>query len=126
MTGVAAHRGRRATLVHGTLLVDADLDALVACLAGPRGGSLDGRPRPARSRPDHVANVGVGMAAAHAAVVASLRGRQGAAEEPPSPRELELAESLRRERYDDRAWHAGPWHDVTPEGVTSVLGGDAR
>ena len=49
-----------------------------------------------------------------------------AAGEPPTPDELELAESLRRERYDDRAWHAGPWHDVTPERVTSVLGGDAR
>jgi lipoate-protein ligase A len=50
VTGVAAHRGRRATLVHGTLLVDADLDSLVACLGGPRGGSLDERPRPAHSR----------------------------------------------------------------------------
>ena len=125
VTGVAAHRGRRATLVHGTLLVDADLDALVACLAGPRGGSLDGRPRPAGSRPDHVANVGVGMAAAEAAVVEAFAGST-AAGEPPTPDELELAESLRRERYDDRAWHAGPWHDVTPERVTSVLGGDAR
>ena len=46
VTGVAAHRGRRASLVHGTLLVEADLERLVACLAGPRGGSPDGRPRP--------------------------------------------------------------------------------
>ena len=124
VTGVAAHRGRRATLVHGTLLVDADLESLVACLAGPRGGSLDGRPRPAHSRPDHVANVGVGMDAAHAAVVEAFAGK-GAAGEPPSPRELELAAGLRRERYGDRAWHGGPWHDVTSEEVSAVLGEEA-
>jgi lipoate---protein ligase len=125
VTGVAAHRGRRATLVHGTLLVDADLDALVACLAGPRGGGLDGRPRPAASRPDHVANLGVGMAEAQAAVVRAFAGGE-VLEEEPSEHERGLVARLRRERYDDRAWHAGPWHDVTPEGVTSVLGGDAR
>jgi lipoate---protein ligase len=124
VTGVAAHRGRRATLVHGTLLVDADLDSLVACLAGPRGGSLDERPRPAHSRPDHVANVGGGMDAAHAAVVEAFAG-EGAVVEPPSPRELELAAGLRRERYGDRAWHGGPWHDVTPEEVSAVLGEEA-
>ena len=44
-------------LVHGTLLIDADLDALRECLAGPRDGDLQGRPRPAPSRPDSVANV---------------------------------------------------------------------
>ena len=121
VTGVAAHRGRRGSLVHGTLLVDADLDGLVACLAGPRGGNLDGRPRPAHSRPDHVANVGIGMDAAHAAVITAFAG-EGAAEEPPSARERELAADLTRERYGDRAWHAGPWHDVTSEEVSAVLG----
>jgi len=125
VTGVAAHRGRRATFVHGTLLVGADLDALLACLAGPRGGSLDGRPRPAASRPDHVANLGVGMDDAHTAVVGAFAGGE-ALEEPPSARERELVDTLRRERYDDRAWHAGPWHDVTSEEVTSVLGGEMR
>jgi lipoate-protein ligase A len=121
VTGVAAHRGRRATLVHGTLLVEGELDALSACLAGPRGGSLDGRPRPAHSRPDTVANVGVSMAEARAAVVRALAG-DGAAEQPPSARELELAAELRRERYADRSWHAGPWHDVTSGEVSAVLG----
>jgi lipoate-protein ligase A len=125
VTGVAAHRGRRATLVHGTLLVDADLDALVECLAGPRGGSLDGTPRPAESRPDTVANVGVAMDAARAAVIAAFAGA-GAPEEPPSDRELEAAERLRRERYGDIRWHAGPWHDVTSGEVSAVLGEDAR
>ena len=61
------------------------------------------------------------MDAAHAAVVTAFAG-EGAAQEPPSPRELELAGELRRERYGDRAWHAGPWHDVTSEEVSAVLG----
>ncbi len=121
VTGVAAHRGRRATLVHGTLLVEADLEALSACLAGPRGGSLDARPRPAPSRPDTVANVGVGMAAARAAVARAFAG-EAAAEEAPSARELELGAELRRGRYADPEWHAGPWHDVTSGEVGAVLG----
>jgi lipoate-protein ligase A len=121
VTGVAAHRGRRATLVHGTLLVEADLEALAACLAGPRGGSLDGRPRPAESRPDTVANVGVSMAAARAAVARAFAGVE-AVEEPPSARERELAADLRRARYADPDWHAGPWHDVTSGEVSAVLG----
>jgi lipoate-protein ligase A len=121
VTGVAAHRGRLATLVHGTLLVEADLEALAACLAGPRGGTLDGRPRPAASRPDTVANVGTGMDAAQTAVVRAFAG-PGGAEQPPSERERRRAEELRRERYADPAWHAGPWHDVTPGEVSAVLG----
>ena len=58
VTGIAAHHGRGGVLVHGTLLIDADLESLRACLAGPRGGDLGGAPRPAPSRPDHVTNVG--------------------------------------------------------------------
>jgi lipoate-protein ligase A len=121
ITGVAAHRGRLATLVHGTLLVDADLDALAACLAGPRGGSLDDRPQPAPSRPDRVANIGGSMTAARAAVTAAFAG-EGAAAGPPSAREQELARGLRQGRYADGTWHAGPWHDVTSEEVSAVLG----
>jgi lipoate-protein ligase A len=121
VTGIAAHRGRRGTLVHGTLLVDADLDALVACLAGPRGGSLDSRPKPAPSRPDRVANLGVPMADARAAVASTFAG-EGVQEGPPSARERELAGELRLARYGDRAWHAGPWHDVTSGEVSAVLG----
>ena len=72
VTGIAAHRGRDVTLVHGTLLVAADLDALRACLAGSRGGDLQGRPRPAASRPDHVTLVGGDAEAAAAAVIAAF------------------------------------------------------
>jgi lipoate---protein ligase len=122
VTGIAAHRGRDVTLVHGTLLVSADLDALRACLAGPRGGDLQGHPRPAASRPDHVAQVGGGVEAATAAVVASLAA-DGAQAGALTPAQAESAAGLMRTRYADRAWHAGPWHDVTPAAVASVLGG---
>jgi lipoate-protein ligase A len=121
VTGVAAHRGARATLVHATLLVSADLSALRGCLAGPRGGDLEGLPRPAPSRPDHVTLVGGTVAAAEAALIEELAGR-GASVCPPSPAEFERAAALRRDRYDDPAWHAGPWAAVTPAAVAAVLG----
>jgi lipoate-protein ligase A len=121
VTGIAAHRSRDVTLVHGTLLVDADLDALRACLAGPRGGDLQGLPRPAASRPDHVALVGGDVAAATAAVIAALAA-PGAQAGDLTAAQVESAAGLRDARYGDAAWHAGPWHDVTPGEVRSVLG----
>jgi lipoate-protein ligase A len=121
VTGIAAHRGRGVTLVHGTLLVEADLDALRACLAGPRGGDLEGHPRPAASRPDHVTLVGGDVAAAEAAVVAALTA-PGAPVGPLTAALVEVAAGLERTRYRDPAWHAGPWHDVTPAAVAAVLG----
>ncbi len=125
VTGVAAHRGARATLVHATLLVSADLVALRACLAGPRGGDLQGLPRPAPSRPDHVTAVGGPVAAAEAALVAELAG-PAASIGPPTRAEAERAAALRAERYEDPAWQAGPWAPVTPAAVTDVLGGSHR
>lgn len=122
VTGVAAHRGRRATLVHGTLLACADLGRLRACLAGPRGGDLDGRPRPAASRPDHVANIGCEAGVAQRAIVEAFAGG-GASAVAPSQPERDRAAELRGGRYDDPAWHAGPWADVTPAAVTAILGG---
>jgi lipoate-protein ligase A len=121
VTGIAAHRGREVTLVHGTLLVAADLDALRACLAGPRGGPLEGRPRPAASRPDHVTLVGCDVDAAERAIVESLAA-PGVEPVPLSATESETAARLLRERYLDPAWHAGPWADVTPDAVRAVLG----
>lgn len=122
VTGIAAHRGRAVTLVHGTLLVSADLDALRACLAGPRGGDLQGRPRPAASRPDHVTLVGGDVDSAAAAVAAALAA-PGARAADLTAAERESAAELLGARYLDQAWHAGPWHDVTPDDVGSVLGG---
>jgi lipoate-protein ligase A len=122
VTGIAAHRGREVTLVHGTLLVAADLDALRACLAGPRDGDLEGHPRPAASRPDHVTLIGGDVAAAEAAVVAALAA-PGADAGALTAAQAETADGLERTRYRDVAWHAGPWHDVTPPPVAAVLGG---
>ena len=121
VTGIAAHRGRDVTLVHGTLLVAADLDALRACLAGARDGPLEGRPRPAASRPDHVTLVGGDVDAAERAVVEALAAA-GVERVPLSAAESETAGRLVRERYLDPAWHAGPWADVTPGAVRAVLG----
>jgi lipoate-protein ligase A len=121
VTGVAAHRGRAATLVHGTLLVAADLDALSACLAGPRGGPQDGTPRPAMSRPDRVANVGGTVEAAEAAIVETFA--PGATPGPPGSGRREAMAGLLASRYRDRAWHAGPWAAVTPEAADDRLGG---
>jgi lipoate-protein ligase A len=121
VTGIAAHRGRDVTLVHGTLLVAADLDALRACLAGPRDGPLEGRPRPAPSRPDHVALVGGEIDAAERAVVEALTA-PGAEQSALTAAESETAARLLHERYLDPDWHAGPWADVTPDAVRSVLG----
>ncbi len=121
VTGIAAHRGRDVTLVHGTLLVAADLEALRACLAGPREGPLEGRPRPAPSRPDHVTLVGGDVEAAERAVVEALSA-PGAQRQALTARESATAARLLRERYLDRDWHAGPWADVTPDAVRAVLG----
>jgi lipoate-protein ligase A len=115
VTGIAAHRGRGGMLVHGTLLIDADLDSLRACLAGPRDGELGGAPRPAPSRPDHVANVGgVGW---ESAMVEAFAAEPGALDE----REAVEAERLRVHKYLDPAWHAGPWSELTPPAVRALL-----
>jgi len=117
VTGVAAHRGRGGMLVHGTLLIDADLGALRACLAGPRGGELGGAPRPAPSRPDHVVNTGgeaweATMVEAFGAQPGRLRTEVTAA-----------ADLLREQKYHDPAWHAGPWSNMTPPAVRALLAG---
>jgi lipoate---protein ligase len=126
VTGIAAHRGSAATLVHGTLLVDADLDEVQACLAGPRGGDLQGAPRPSPSRPDHVANVGGGIERATAALLEAFAvGTDAGSTDPPAPSaaECDHAERLLGERYSDPGWHAGPWAAVCDPDVTAVLGG---
>ena len=116
VTGIAAHRGRGGMLVHGTLLIDAGLDALRTCLAGPRGGDAGDAPKPAPSRPDHVVNVGgtdweAAMVEAFAAEPGVLAAGQ-----------LAEAERLRTQKYHDPAWHAGPWSDLTPPAVRVLLG----
>ncbi|HET6849193.1 MAG TPA: lipoate--protein ligase family protein [Gaiellales bacterium] len=115
VTGIAAHRGRGGMLVHGTLLVRADLDALRACLAGPRAGDLGGAPRPAPSRPDHVANTaGDGWEAAMTEAFDAEPGSLRAAE-------WEAAGRLAEQKYHDPAWHAGPWSELTPPAVRALF-----
>ena len=123
VTGIAAHRNRAATLVHGTLLVDADLDALRSCIAGPRGGELDGAPRPSPSRPDSVANIGCGVVAAESAIVEAFPFAAPVVSESADRHVAALARDLLANRYDDRDWHAGPWKAVTPAAVATLLGG---
>ena len=123
VTGIAAHRNRAATLVHGTLLVDADLDALRACIAGPRGGELGGAPRPSPSRPDHVANIGGSAIAAETAIVAAFPDAVPIVTEAGDPVVAARASELRRTRYGDPDWHAGPWKAVIPAPVAALLGG---
>jgi lipoate-protein ligase A len=117
VTGIAAHRGRTGSMVHGTVLVDADLEALRACVGGRRGGDLHGLPRPSPSRPDHVANTAVEDVADR--LCAALGTRPGEL----TVAEREAAIELRRTRYEDAGWQAGPWAAVTPPEVEEVLGG---
>ncbi len=122
VTGIAAHRNRGATLVHGTLLVDADLEALIACIAGPRGGELGGTPQPSPSRPDRVANVGGTVQDAQAAILAAFGDAAPVIAGAVDGAVASAADALMAERYLDPAWHAGPWADVTPMEVKAVLG----
>ncbi|MDX6494914.1 MAG: lipoate---protein ligase [Gaiellales bacterium] len=116
VTGIAAHRGRAGMLVHGTLLIDADLDALRECLAGPRDGDLQGHPRPAASRPDSVANVaGEGWEQAMVEAFGADLGDLDAAAES-------AMQTLRSQKYHDPAWHAGSWSSVTAPEVRALLG----
>jgi lipoate-protein ligase A len=120
VTGIAAHRGAGGSLVHGTLLIDADLTSLRACLAGPRGGDLGGAPRPAPSRPDTVANVG---GTGWEDVVLEAFG----AERTPLPAALATeAANIAAGKYHDPAWHAGPWDALTPPDVRAVLGATSQ
>jgi lipoate-protein ligase A len=120
VTGIAAHRGPGGSLVHGTLLVSADLDALNVCLAGPRGGPLHGRPQPSPSRPDRVTNVGgeeweERLLEAFGAEPGHLTDAESAA-----------AADLLARKYHDPAWHAGSWDELVPPAVRAVLGPGPR
>ncbi len=116
VTGIAAHRGRGGVLVHGTLLIGADLDALRACLAGPRTGDLGGAPKPAPSRPDHVVNAGGDEW--EAAVTEAFNAEP----DTLTPAESAGARDLEAGKYHDPAWHAGPWSELTPPAVRALLG----
>ena len=114
--GVAAWLGGRALLVHGTLLVDADLDALARACAGS-GAPGDPRWERTRSRRATVSSVARELAAAGRPVpppeevdraVCAAFGAGSAAASSWSAAELAAAAGLLADRYADPAWHADP------------------
>jgi len=121
--GVAAWLGGRALLVHGTLLVDADLDALARACAGP-GAPADPRWERTKSRRATVTSVarelaGFGRPAPPSAAVdlAVVAAFGAAADRPDTWTEPELAATahLLADRYADPAWHADPEPRGDPE-----------
>ena len=110
LSGVAAWIGGRALLVHATLLVDADLDALARVCNGP-GAPGDPRWERTKSRRVGVTSLGRELGAAPAAAdveIAVLRafGVDAAASTALSPAELVATERLLADRYAVPAWHA--------------------
>lgn len=116
LTGVAAWLGGRALLVHGTLLVDADLDALARACAGP-GAPGDPRWERTKSRRATVTSIARELAEAGRPVpspaAADLAVLAAFAAEDPVPSswnamELAAADRLLADRYANPAWHADP------------------
>jgi lipoate-protein ligase A len=120
LSGVAAWLGGRALLVHATLLVDADLDALARACAGP-GAPGDPRWERTKSRLAAVTSLARELAAqgratppataVDLAVAAGFDagGLDPAASMSPSswtPDELVAADRLLADRYAVPAWHA--------------------
>ncbi len=129
LSGVAAWVGASAILVHATLLVDADLEALERVCAGP-GAPGDPRWERTKSRRVSVTSLARELGAAPSrgavdeAVVAAFvepaphrdgvaTGSKAGGRGPSEPRgssgwlpaELDAAERLLRERYADPGWH---------------------
>ena len=70
---------------------------------------------------NHLGFGGVGLVLV--TLLAGVAGPDSARAEDLTAVERETTAVLMRERYRDPAWHAGPWHDVTPDNVRAVLGG---
>ena len=111
LSGVAAWLGGRALLVHATLLVAADLDALARVCNGP-GAPGDPRWERTRSRRVGVTSVARELGApptvadVEAAVLRAF-GVDAALRTGLSPAELVAAERLLADRYAVPAWHTG-------------------
>ncbi len=114
LSGVAAWLGGRALLVHATLLVDADLDALHRACSGP-GAPGDLRWERTKSRRAVVTSLarelaGLGRptpsaAAVDLAVVAAF-GARSATPAAWTAEEAAAAGRLLTDRYANPAWHA--------------------
>lgn len=124
LSGVAAWLGGRALLVHATLLVEADLDALARVCNGP--GAV-GDPRWERTK-SHRVNVTslareLGGAPASADVVAAVLAAFGADPAGPSamtPAEAAATERLIADRYGVPAWHADPEPSADQPGASAI------
>lgn len=111
LSGVAGWIGRETLLVHGTLLVDADLATLERVLDGP-GAPGDPRWERTRSRRAMVTSLaallgsspGGLMERAAQAVVAAVSGGTGRPD-TPTDRERAMAAELLAGRYSRPAWH---------------------
>jgi lipoate-protein ligase A len=119
LSGVAAWLGGRALLVHGTLLIDADLDALARACAGP-GAPGDPRWERTKSRRATVTSIARELAAggrsapSPAAVDLAVLAAFGAtsfAPTPWSPAERVATDRLLADRYANPAWHGDPGPD---------------
>jgi lipoate-protein ligase A len=111
LSGVAAWLGGRALLVHATLLVDADLDALARVCDGP-GAAGNPRWERTRSRRVRVTSIAreLGVAPTAEAVEAAVLGAFGAVAGDRSPltaAEVAATDRLVADRYAVAAWHAG-------------------
>ncbi len=109
--GIAAWIGGAAVLVHGTLLVDADLETLERVLAGP-GAPGDPRWERTKSRRMAVTSLarerprdGLDAAAVEAAVLGSFGADRGSIAPLTEP-EIQMTDRLLDERYARTAWHA--------------------
>jgi len=114
--GVAAWLGGRALLVHGTLLVDADLEALGRACAGP-GAPGDPRWERTKSRRATVTSIARELAAvgrpvpSPAAVDLAVRAAfdaDGLESATWTADELAAADRLLADRYANPTWHADP------------------
>lgn len=116
LSGVAAWLGGRALLVHATLLVDADLDALLRACAGP-GAPGDPRWERTKSRRATVTSVARELArhggsppTPQAVDLAVLAAFDAGTIEPSTwtSAERAAADRLLADRYAVASWHADP------------------
>ncbi len=112
LSGVAAWLGGRALLVHATLLVDADLDALARVCDGP-GASGDPRWERTKSRRVGVTSIARELGAPPTAAdveAAMLRafGVDAAVRTGLTPAEVVATQRLVADRYGVASWHADP------------------